>query len=104
MRSRLPVLRRLALLVAFVHSLEASAQDDAREVLEVILRELCGDAVKADRKSRLRSFRDLDEAAASLTSAWQILLDATVPDAVLGNQLFARISPDVCWLSPASTS
>lgn len=62
---RLPVLRRLATLVAFVQCLEASAQDDALEVLEVILRELFGDAVKADKKSRLRSLKDLDEAAAT---------------------------------------
>ena len=51
------ILRRLATLVAFVHCLEASAQDDALEVLEVILRELFGDAVKADKKSRLRSLK-----------------------------------------------
>jgi hypothetical protein len=42
---RLPMLRRLATLVAFAHCLEPSAQDDAPEVLEVILRELFGDAV-----------------------------------------------------------
>jgi hypothetical protein len=35
---RLPALRRMATLVAFVHCLEASALDDALEVLEVILR------------------------------------------------------------------
>lgn len=38
-------------------------------VLEVILRELFGDAVKADKKSHLRSLKDLDEAAATLASA-----------------------------------
>jgi hypothetical protein len=49
---RLPALRRMATLVAFVHCLEASALDDALEVLEVILRDLFGDAVKADKKAR----------------------------------------------------
>jgi len=34
---RLPVRRRLANLLAFVHCLEASAQDDGLEVLEVVL-------------------------------------------------------------------
>jgi hypothetical protein len=42
---RLPWPRRLAALVAFVHCLEATAQDDALEVLEALLRELYGDAV-----------------------------------------------------------
>ena len=101
---RLPVLRRLATLVAFVHCLEASAQDDALEVLEVILRELFGDAVKADRKSRLRSLKDLDEAAATLASACQMLLDDTVPDAELRKQLFARISPDALALALAGVN
>ena len=56
---RLPHPRRLATLVAFVHCLEASAQDDGLEVLEVLLRELFGDAIKADKKSRLRTLKDL---------------------------------------------
>ena len=91
---RLPVLRRLATLVAFVHCLEASAQDDALEVLEIILRDLFGDAVKADKKARLRSLKDLDTAAATLASACQILLDTSVLDAELRPRLFALISPD----------
>lgn len=100
----MPVLRRLATLVAFVHCLEASAQDDALEVLEVILHELFGDAVKADRKSRLRSLKDLDEAAATLASACQMLLDEAVPDAELRKQLFARISPDALALALAGVN
>ena len=101
---RLPPLRRLATLVAFVHCLEASAQDDALEVLEVILRELFGDAVKADKKSRLRSLKDLDEAAATLASACQMLLDDAVPDAELRKQLFARISPEALSLALAGVN
>jgi hypothetical protein len=92
---RLPELRRLATLVAFVHCLEASAQDDALEVLEVILRDLFGGAVKADKKARLRSLKDLDEAAAMLASACQILLDTSVPDAELRIQLFEVVAKGV---------
>lgn len=101
---RLPALRRLATLVAFVYCLEASAQDDALEVLEVILRELFGDAVKANKKSRLRSLKDLDEAAATLASACQMLLDDAVPDAELRKQLFARISPEALALALAGVN
>jgi hypothetical protein len=98
---RLPVLRRLATFVVFEHCLDASAQDDAMEVLEVILRELFDDAVKADRKSRLRSLKDLDEAAAILASACQMLLDDAVPDVELRKQLFAPISPEALALALA---
>ena len=101
---RLPELRRLATLVAFVHCLEASAQDDALEVLEIILRDLFGDAVKADKKARLRSLKDLDAAAATLASACQILLDTSVPDKKLRIQLFAQISPDVIAQALASVN
>lgn len=38
--ARLPDARRIATLVAFVHSLEASAHDDALDVLDLLLRNL----------------------------------------------------------------
>ncbi|MBC8772549.1 MULTISPECIES: Tn3 family transposase [Lysobacteraceae] len=88
---RLPNPRRLATLVAFVHCLEASAQDDALEVLEALLRDLFGNAVKADRKARLRTLKDLDQAAAVLASACQVVLDDGLADAELRDRLFARI-------------
>ena len=88
---RLPHPRRLATLVAFAHCLEASAQDDVLEVLETILRDVFGDAIKADRKARLRSLRDLDQAAATLAGACQMLLDIGLPDAELRTRLFEKI-------------
>ncbi len=60
---RLPPVRRLATWVAFVHCLEATAQDDAIEVLDMLLHELFSNAAKADKKTRLRSLKDLDQAA-----------------------------------------
>ena len=89
---RLPNPRRLATLVAFVHCLEASAQDDVLEVLETILRELFGDAIKADKKARLRTLKDLDLAAATLARACQMLLDTSLPDVELRTRLFEKIS------------
>jgi TnpA family transposase len=88
---RLPAPRRLATLVAFVHCLEANAQDDALEVLETILRDLFGDAIKADKKARLRTLKDLDQAAATLASACEMLLDTHLPDAELRTRLFEKI-------------
>ena len=52
--ARLPVARRTATLVAFIHSLEASAHDDALDVLAILLRDLFAKAEQADRKVRLR--------------------------------------------------
>ena len=45
---RPPEARRIATLVAFVHCLEASAQDDALDVLDLLLRELFSRAEKED--------------------------------------------------------
>jgi TnpA family transposase len=91
---RLPNPRRLATLVAFVHCLEATAQDDALEVLEALLCELFGEAIKADKKARLRTLKDLDKAAATLASACETLLDTTLPDAELRTRLFEKIPRD----------
>jgi hypothetical protein len=96
---RLPNLRRVATLVAFVHSLEATAQDDALEVLEVLLRELFGDAIKADKKARLRTLKDLDQAAATLARACQMLLDTSLPDAEVRPRVFEMISRDTLSLA-----
>lgn len=89
---RLPPARRLATLVAFVQSLEATAQDDALEILEILLRDLFSDAVKADRKARLRTLKDLDRAALTLAETCALLLDEAVPDSELRSRMLTRTS------------
>ncbi len=74
---------------------EATAQDDALEVLEALLRELFGDAIKADKKARLRTLNDLDQAAATLAHACQMLLDTNLPDDELRATLFEKIPRDM---------
>jgi hypothetical protein len=64
--TRMPPARRLATLVAFVYCLEGTAQDDVLEVLESLLRELFGEAERADQKARLRTLKDLDEATTTI--------------------------------------
>ena len=88
---RLPPARRIATLVAFVHCLEATAQDDALEVLERLLRALFAEAAKADRQARLRTLKDLDQAAILLAAACRLLLDPVVVDVELRPQVFARV-------------
>ena len=51
--SRMPTARRIATLVAFVPCLEATAQDEVLEVLEMLLDDLFGKAITADKKARL---------------------------------------------------
>jgi TnpA family transposase len=96
---RMPPQRRLATLVAFVHCLEATAQDDALEVLEALLRDLFNAAIRADKKARLRTLKDLDKAAATLANACQILLDTGFPDVELRTQLFEKIPRDTLTLA-----
>lgn len=88
---RLPNPRRLATLVAFVHCLEATAQDDALEVLEALLRELFGNAIKADKKARQRTIKDLDRVAITLARACRMVLDNNLPDSELRDRLFEKI-------------
>ena len=89
--SRMPAARRLATLVAFVHCLEATAQDEVLEVLEILLHDLFGKAIMADQKARLRSLKDLDESAAALAEACRLLLDPELPDEYLRKKVFAKI-------------
>jgi TnpA family transposase len=96
---RLPNQRRLATLVAFVYCLKSTAQDDALEVLEALLRDLFGDAVKADKKARLRTLKDLDQAAATLARACEMMLDPSLPDAEIRAKLFEKIPRDMLTLA-----
>ncbi len=88
---RLAPERRMATLVAFVHTLEATAQDDALALLEVLLSEIFSKAEEMGRKARLRTLKDLDAAALQTSAACAVLLDPTVPDAQVRAVAFAGI-------------
>ena len=91
---RLPEARRLATLVAFIHTLEASAQDDAIELFEMLLTEVFGDAEKQDKKARLRSLKDLDALAITLAEACGLVVDPALPDEQVRAAVFARVPRD----------
>ena len=99
--TRLPPERRLATLVAFVHCLEATAHDDVLEVLEMLLQELFSGAEKEQKKARLRTLKDLDQAARILAEACRLLLDPKISDSELRTKVFAQTSTEV--LSKATT-
>ena len=83
--------RRVATLLAFMQALERTATDDILELFDGLMSALalCGEAKR--RRERLRSLKDLDQAALLLQQAVRILLDETVPDAALRQQVLGTI-------------
>ncbi|KZL18396.1 Tn3 transposase DDE domain protein [Pseudovibrio axinellae] len=59
--------RRTATVAALFYTLEATAQDDVTELAEALLADLVRDAEAANNRTRLRSLRDLDDAALVLS-------------------------------------
>jgi len=92
---RLPEKRKLATLVAFSCCMEATAQDDALELLEALLRDLFNEAVQADKRNRQRTIKDLDRAAEILAKACRMLLDDKLPDGDIRDNIFNIIPADV---------
>ena len=89
--AHLPEPRRTATLVALLHSLEATAQDDAVELFEALAAEVVGDAAKAHQQARLRTLRDLDGAALKLAKGWRLLLRDTPPPADWQEHVFDAV-------------
>ena len=89
---RMPQARRIATLLAFAHDVEATAQDDALTVLELLTKELLSKSASQGKKARLRTLKDLDAAALTLSAACSIFL-APDQDAVqLREAIFAQVS------------
>ena len=62
-------------MAALFHTLEAAAQDDAAELAEALITDLVKDAEAADKKARLRSLRDLDDAAILLRDMAKLVFE-----------------------------
>ena len=88
---RLPEERRLATLVAFAVTLEATASDYALDLLDILITEIFSAATKAGEKARLRTIKDLDVAASQLGQACRLILDSAVPDAELRMAIFQAL-------------
>jgi len=78
--------RRTATVAALFHTLEAAAQDDAAELAEALVTDLVKDAEAADKQARLRSLRDLDDAAILLRNMAKLIFEE--------NALFERLPRD----------
>jgi TnpA family transposase len=55
--------RLVATLAAFIHCLEATAQDDAMELLDILLNGIFNKAVQLHKTTRLRTLKDMDQNA-----------------------------------------
>ena len=89
---RMPTARRIATLLAFVHDVEATAQDDALTILELLTKELLSKSASQGKKERLRTLKDLDAAALTLSVACAILLVPEQDAAQMRETIFAQVS------------
>jgi TnpA family transposase len=78
--ARLGQERRTATLLAFVSMLEATAQDDALDLLTWFLSDVFVQATRAGVQTRIRTLKDLDAAALILATVGCVVLDPTVAD------------------------
>jgi hypothetical protein len=89
--ARMPLERRTATLLAFVRTLEASAQDDVLDLFDIVVSTLFTDAAKVGKKARLRTIRDLDAAALQLRRVGGVLMDDAVGDGAVREAAFALV-------------
>ncbi len=89
--SRLSYERKMATLVAFAHHFEATTQDDALDILTIVLSELFSKAKRKNHKKRLRTIKDLDSAAATLIDACKVVLDNNLTDQEVRSKIFNTV-------------
>jgi TnpA family transposase len=92
--ARMPPHRRIATLLAFALVYETVAQDDAVDLLNQLISLALRRADNKGKAERLRSLRDLDQAALRLKDAMLFVLDAKQPDLGLRAAIFPAISRD----------
>ena len=71
--------RRRATLLIFWQSLERSATDDALDVFDQLMTQLRLLGENQRKRARLRTLKDLDQAALKLRDAVRVLLDEEIP-------------------------
>lgn len=91
--ARMPEVRRLAVLTAFVKSQEISALDEAVDVLDMLILDITREAKKTGQKKRLRTLKDLDRAALLLARACALLLDENTDETALRTTIFKIVPP-----------
>jgi hypothetical protein len=90
--ARLTDERRVATLLAFVTTLEATAHDDVLDLLDMFLTDVFATATRTGKQNRLRTIKDLDSAALLLATIGCMVLDPTIGNAEV-RDLALRIYP-----------
>jgi hypothetical protein len=88
--TRRPEARRIATLLAFARVFETTAQDEALDLLDQLMRTILARAERRGQQQRLRTLGDLDQAALALATACAVLLDPQYREAAV----FARIAAE----------
>lgn len=88
--ARMPDDRRMATLVAFAHAFETETLDDALDLLDMLIADIAASAQHLGQKNRLRTLRDLDQAAIALAEICSLLLDESCSDLDLRAAVFAK--------------
>ncbi|GAA4389571.1 Tn3 family transposase [Hymenobacter koreensis] len=86
--------RRLATLLTSVQALERTATDDVLDLFDSLLTTLALRGETKRRQQRLRSLKDLDQAALLLQRAVQVLLDDTVPTDQVRHQVLTQFGKE----------
>jgi hypothetical protein len=90
--ARMPNDRRIATLLAFAQAFEATAQDDALDLLDLLITDIVAQAQHLGQQERLRTLRDLDAAALQLREACAVLFDEGCADSKVRATVFERVS------------
>ncbi|WP_223654134.1 Tn3 family transposase [Hymenobacter psoromatis] len=86
--------RRLATLLVFVQALERTATDDLLDLFDNLLTSLALRGETKRRRERLRSLKDLDQAALVLQRAVLLLLDDALPAGELRQQVLDAVGEE----------
>ena len=99
--SRMPEIRRIATMLAFVYLLEFTATDDALDLFDWLIGSILNKSKSDGEKERLRTLKDLDAAALRLTQAGEVLLDLSNQDVDVRSLVFAIVSAEQLTLAVA---
>jgi TnpA family transposase len=92
--SRMPETKKIAILVAFVYTLEATVTDDVLTLLELLVKDLFSVAEREGKKERLRTLKDLDTAALQLSQVSRVVLDDNCDDTQVREHIWHFITKD----------
>ncbi|PON17866.1 hypothetical protein C2W62_10925 [Candidatus Entotheonella serta] len=75
----------------FAHAYTASTLDDALDLFDMLIADIAASAKNLGQKKRIRSLRDLDEAALALAEVCSMLIDEAYADEEVRTAIFSQI-------------